>query len=219
MKGFVPTKQKILNSIKMHREHEVTFKQLASEFTISETAVRKHLQELIQQAYIYERTIKQDIGRPYHLYSLTSKGHRTFPNQDDELPLQLLQDLEEVGGKAVIDELLLKRKEREQEELAKQLEEESFQDKVKKLTDMQNERGYMMEYAETETGDYELTNYNCPIYNIASCYDQICTNEKNMLTNIFPKSDVDFHSCIATGGKFCGWHITHPQNKIKDSNG
>lgn len=218
MKGFVSTKEKILQCLKLDREHESTLKEIVVHFTISETAVRKHLQELISQGYIRERTIKQEIGRPYHLYSLTSKGHLTFPNQHDDLPLQMLRDLEEVGGQHVVNELLLKRKEREQDVLVKEIEHVSFAEKVKELTRIQNDRGYMMEFEETSEGDYELTNYNCPIYNIASCYDQICTNEKNMLTNIFPKSDVDFHSCIATGGKYCGWHITNPSNKIKDSN-
>lgn len=212
MKGIVSTKEKILTVLKENREPAITLKDILHHFTISETAVRKHLQELIRQDYVKETVIKQEIGRPFHLYALTGKGHAFFPNQD-ELPLDLLQDLEEVGGTEVVNKLLLKRKEREQEHLANKIHHVPFSKQVEKLVDIQNERGYMMEYEKDNDGNYELYNYNCPIYNIATTYEQICTNEKNMLTNIFPESDVCFHSCIATGEKYCGWHITKPEKK------
>lgn len=215
MKGIVSTKEKILTILKQDREPACTLKDILHHFTISETAVRKHLQELINQGYVKESVIKQEIGRPYHLYALTGKGHATFPHQNKELPLELLQDLEEVGGKEVVNQLLLKRKEREQEQLAKKINHFPFSKQVEKLVDTQNERGYMMEYETDEDGNFEVVNYNCPIYNIATTYDQICTNEKNMLTDIFPESDVCFHSCIASGGKYCGWYITKPEEKNK----
>src|SRR5699024_11083448 len=110
MKGIVSTKEKILTILKQDREPTCTLKEIVHHFTISETAVRKHLQELINQGYVKETVIKQEIGRPYHVYALTGKGHTVFPHQHEELPLTLLQDLEEVGGKEVVNKLLLKRK-------------------------------------------------------------------------------------------------------------
>src|SRR5690625_6701533 len=122
----------------MTQDPESTMKEIMEHFSISETAVRKHLQELISNGFIKERVVKQEIGRPYHLYSLTGKGHATFPTQEGQLPLDLLQDLEEVGGKQLVNELLLKRREREEEELFSELEHKSFAEKVRKLTELQN---------------------------------------------------------------------------------
>lgn len=219
MRGIVSTKEKILTILKQDREPTCTFKEIVSHFTISETAIRKHLQELMKQGYISEKIIKQEIGRPYHMYGLTGKGHTVFPHQKEELPLDLLKDLEAVGGPEVVDQLLLKRKEREQAHLVKKIDHIPFSKQIEKLVEIQNDRGYMMEYRADETGNYEVINYNCPIYNVASAYDQICTNEKNMLSDIFPKSDVCFHSCIATGGKYCGWHISQPADKKHGESG
>ena len=211
MNKFVTTKEKILNSLKLTKEHECTMKDIMEHFSISETAVRKHLQELISSGFIRERIVKQEIGRPYHLYSLTGKGHSTFPSQHEQLPLDLLQDLEEVGGKQVVNELLLKRREREEKELFSALSHKDFEGKMRKLTELQNEKGYMMEYRETPEGNYEIINYNCPIYNLASSYGQICKNENGMIAKIFSDGDVVSKSCIVSGGKYCGWLLTKHQ--------
>lgn len=215
MKEIVSTKQKILNCLKKDQAHEITIDHIMIHFTISETAVRKHLQELIKNGFVKGRTVRQDIGRPYYVYSLTTKGHNTFPNQRDELPLQLLRDLEEVGGTEVVNKLLLKRKEREKREIKEAVSDKEFTHKIEELIKIQNDKGYMIEYKEDDTGNYQLINYNCPIYNIASSYEQICDNEHTMLTDIFPQSDVISNACIVSGGKYCGWYVSKPSKTKK----
>jgi len=217
MNKFVSTKEKILYSLKKTKEHESTMKDIMEHFSISETAVRKHLQELISNGFVAERIVKQEIGRPFHLYSLTGKGHSIFPSQHEQLPIDLLNDLEEVGGKQVVNELLLKRREREEKELFSALAHEDFVGKIKKLTKLQNEKGYMMEFRETPEGNYEIVNYNCPIYNLASSYGQVCKNENGMIKKIFSEADVVSTSCIVTGGKYCGWLLSKQQEKVKET--
>lgn len=204
------TKQKLLNILK--REHECTIKEIMVHFEISEIAVRRHLRDLISQDFIRDRTVKQDIGRPYHVYALTDKGHLTFPNQYEELPIQLLHDLEEIQGRKAVRDLLLKRKEREQAEFESLLGDRTFDDKVKKIIERQNERGYMIEYEKTEQGNYEIKNFNCPIYNIASNYGQICNNEKDMYRHLFQESEVVAESCMTKGGTYCCWVISKPED-------
>src|SRR5690625_3947955 len=211
------TKEKVLLCLKKTKKHESTIKEIMEHFSISETAVRKHLQELISNGFVEERVVKQEIGRPYHLYSLTGKGHATFPSQQEQLPLDLLQDLEEVGGKQEVNELFLKRREREEKELIDALSHEDFEGKIRKLTEIQNEKGYMMEYRETLEGNYEIINYNCPIYNLASSYHQICKNENGMIAKIFSDGNVVSKSCIVTGGKYCGWLVTKQHQEVKKS--
>ncbi len=213
MTKFMTTKEKVLQQLKRSKTVDSTIKEIMVAFTISETAVRKHLQELISNGFVKERIVKQEIGRPYHLYSLTQKGHATFPSQRDELPVDLLLDLEEVGGKEVVNELLLKRKEREEKELISSLENVNFDEKVSKLTKLQNEKGYMMEYKQLAEGNYEIINYNCPIYNLASSYRQVCNNENGMIKKIFKTGEVVAHSCIVSGDNYCGWIISKHQNE------
>src|SRR5690625_85033 len=213
MDKHISTKEKILFQLKKSKSAESTIKEIMEPFTISETAVRKHIQELISTEFIKERVVKQEIGRPYHLYSLTSKGHATFPNQKDELPVDLLQDLEEVGGKTVVDELLLKRKEREEKELIQALEHLDVDKKISQLTALQNDKGYMMEYKKRADGNYEIINYNCPIYNLASSYKQVCQNENGMIKKIFIGEEVEANACIVKGDHYCGWILSTQKNE------
>jgi|SRR5690625_4638473 len=205
------TKDKILHILK--KDSEIAIKDLMDYFSISEVAIRRHLNDLIRQGFVKERVVKQDIGRPYHLYSLTGKGHETFPNQYEQLPLELLKDLESLQGKKAVSELLLKRKKREEEEFSSQLQGEDFDKKVKKIVELQEEKGYMMEVEKVPDGGYEIKNFNCPIYNLASNYVQICTNEKDLYATLFPESKVIAHSCMTKGEKYCRWVITKPEDR------
>lgn len=205
------TKQKILTILK--KDKECTMKELMEYFTISEIAIRRHVQELEQQGFIQAKAVKQEIGRPYYCYKLTGKGHATFPNQYETLPLELLQDLEELHGKNVVEEVLEKRAEREEAMLQEQFQSKTFDEKIEELVAIQGKNGYMFDYEKTIDGHYEITNYNCPIINIASNYKQICKNEKGMLGNLFSSSEVKSHSCITNGDHFCKWIITQPDEK------
>src|SRR5690625_2895462 len=111
MNKRTPTKQKLLNILK--RDQKLTIKEIMAYFSISEIAVRRHIHELIQQGFLEKQSMKQKIGRPYYTYDLTEKGHATFPNENETLPLEILQDLEAVQGKQAVKSVLAQRMERE----------------------------------------------------------------------------------------------------------
>src|SRR5690625_2876279 len=111
MKKLATTKQKLLNLLK--KEREMTIEEIMVNFNISEIAVRKHLRELEHDYYIEKNSVKQKIGRPYHVFKLTKQGHQIFPNQHEKLPLELLQDLEAIQGREAVSQLLEHRMMRE----------------------------------------------------------------------------------------------------------
>src|SRR5699024_11974492 len=47
-----------------------------------------------------KRIVKKEIGRPYYLYKLTSKGQEAYPNHNDQLPSQSLEESKESEGEA-----------------------------------------------------------------------------------------------------------------------
>lgn len=202
------TKEKLLYILK--KDHEIPIKEIMGYFTISNVAVRRHLNDLIREGFVSERAIKQDIGRPFIVYSLTRKGHETFPNQYEQFSKDLLKDMEKVGGEKVVQDILTVRKEREEFALKTELAKKSFDEKIELLYQLQDKKGYMHEIEQTASGDYLIRNYNCPIFSIASSYDVICTNEKEMYCGIFPDSEVKAHAYMTKGGKYCSWTITNP---------
>ncbi|MGM8211968.1 helix-turn-helix transcriptional regulator [Virgibacillus sp. W0430] len=211
MKKRTPIKQQLLHVIK--KDGESTIKSIMSYFTVSEVAVRRHLHELINQGFIKDNRIKQDIGRPYHTYELTDKGHRTFPNQYEQLPIELLNDLKAIKGTEAVDELLDKRMGREEERYRSRLSSDDFDKKIAEIARLQDEKGYMVEYEKTEAGDYVLKNYNCPIMNLANAYDRVCHNEKKVLGNLFSDSVVYSEACLTKGDNCCKWIIKKPKKQ------
>ncbi|WP_164216567.1 DeoR family transcriptional regulator [Virgibacillus sp. YIM 98842] len=209
MKKITSTKQKLLNKLK--KDGVCTIGKIMEGFTITEIAVRKHIHELEQQGFIKKNTVKQELGRPYFTYELTEKGHSTFPNQYAQLPLELLQDLEELQGKEAVNSLLSKRLEREKGEMEKLVGQDNFEEKISKVANIQNQKGYMVELEQSDDGKYIITNYNCPIANIASTYNQVCVNEKKIFEGVFPASEVISESLITKGHNFCRWVIKKPE--------
>ncbi|MFD1039464.1 helix-turn-helix transcriptional regulator [Virgibacillus byunsanensis] len=204
------TKQKLLDILK--KDHEDTIHEIMNHFQISEIAVRRHLHELEQQGFVKTNTIKQKVGRPYFTYALTKKGHGTFPNQYEQLPLEILQDLKDLQGEEAVKNLLKRRMEREKSYFQSEIQGDEFDQRVKELAGIQDEKGYMVELEKVSEG-YEIKHYNCPIANIASMYHQLCKNEHIIFEDVFPNSEIISHSCITKGDNFCKWTIKKPQEK------
>lgn len=209
MSKKMTTKDKLLLIIK--KEGEITIKRLMEHFTISEIAIRRHLRELITQKFIEERSVKQEVGRPFIKYKLTSTGHNTFPNQDNSLPLEILQDVENILGREAVKNVLNERKKRETNSYNTEVAGKPFKEQIQTVSELQDKQGYMVEYNENNDGSYDIINYNCPVYNIASTYTEVCHNEKEVLEKTFPNSTVVSKSRIVDGKKNCSWTISKPK--------
>src|SRR5699024_8088257 len=111
-------------------------------------------------------------------------------------PVKLLEDLEEMEGKEVVEKLLRHRKMREEAELTSKLPTSDFDERMLEMIRLQEEKGYMMDYTKLDNGDYKMQIFNCPIYNLASEYHEVCTNEKTMYQNLFPDRDINVTSYL-----------------------
>jgi len=205
------TKDKILEVLK--KENRSSIKDLADHILISEVAIRRHINDMLRRGFVREEEVRQEIGRPYFVYSLTKEGHQTFPNQYEEMPVEFLQDVEALYGKEAVVNVLKQRKKREQAELLACLEEKDFDEKVVELVGQLENKGYMVDYTKSETGDYQIHNFHCPIFNVASKYNIVCDNEREMYKKLFPDSNVTDLCCMSRGSNQCHWTITNPNNK------
>lgn len=211
MSKRTPTKQQLLNILK--KANRLTITEIMVHFTISEIAVRKQLHELVQQGFVKQKSHKQKLGRPYLTYELSEKGHETYPNQYKTIPVELLEDLEELQGTQAVRALLDKYGEREKAYMDKVMQEDDLDKKVAEMARIQNERGYMVEIDKMAEGDFEIRNFNCPVAAVASCYHQMCTNEQKLYEELFPESEVKAHSFITQGDHVCKWTIKNPNGR------
>lgn len=202
------TKDKLLNILKRH--YELTIKEIMEYFSISEIAVRRHLHELVREDFIKRVSNKQEIGRPYYSYLLTEKGHQTFPNQDDTLSLELLEDLEALYGEQAVTDVLTKWKNREKKLFEQEIKTSDFDEKIEQVAKIRHEHGYMVEVEQTEKGNYQIKYFNCPIATVACAYDQICCIEKNIFEEVFENSEVTPKTMLTKGDHCCTWTINRP---------
>lgn len=207
MNEQMTTKDKLLHVLKKH--HELTIPELMEYFSISEIAVRRQLNDLVRQKFIKRISNKQKIGRPYFTYSLTSKGHGEFSNQDGQITLELLEDLESLYGEHAVTDVLRKWQNREKDFLDQRFNKADFDEKVRRIAELKHDNGYIVELHQTEDGDYILKYYHCPIAKVACAYQQLCSIETEVFEDIF-HSEVSQESMITQGDHYCAWTIKRP---------
>jgi len=206
---LLSTKDKILHVLKINGE--LTIKEVMDSFTISEIAVRKHMNELIREKFISRRKNSQEIGRPFYTYFLTDKGHDTFPSQEKGMSLELLEDLEDLYGEEAVSAVLNKWKEREQDLLKREINTADFDERVNKVAKLREQLGYMVKISQSEDGDYTMKHFNCPVSSVACTYNQLCIKEKEIFKEIFNNSEVTSTSMITKGDRHCTWEIKRPK--------
>src|SRR5699024_7833221 len=81
---------------------------------------------------------------------------------------------------------------------------------------LQEEKGYMIDHRKLDNGDYEMKIFNCPIYNLASEYHEVCTNEEEMYQNLFPGQNIRVTSYLTKGAKACSWIISNNSEELSE---
>ena len=79
----------------------------------------------------------------------------------------------------------------------------NFDEKVKKLNDIQNSKGYMTELTKIDDQTYELMEYNCPIFAVAKEYKSACACETQMFKEVLGTEQVKRVTCKTEDGDHC----------------
>ncbi|RKD21723.1 transcriptional regulator [Ammoniphilus oxalaticus] len=199
------TRNEILNMLKLHGS--LTVSGMASQLQITEMAVRRHLNTLERDDLIASKMVRQAMGRPTNVYSLTEEADHLFPRHYSEFALDFLQDLEELEGQEKIKRLFDRREERMSEKYKKQVKGETLREKVSQLAELQNEKGYMVEVEEGPAGgSFILKEYNCPISQVAKEYNEACDCELSLFEKVL-EAHVERNECIAQGEDKCVYVI------------
>lgn len=180
---------------------------LAARVGITEMAIRRHIATLERDNLIYPTTIRQPMGRPAKVYNLTEEADELFPKNYHSLTLGILEDILSLDGQDKLQELFAHREERLVKEYLTILQSsDSFEDKVSKLADLQNERGYLTKLEAKEDGTFELLEFNCPIAQVSRVFPQTCSCETNVFRRVLG-ADVERNECLAEGGSCCVFKI------------
>ncbi|NGQ96952.1 transcriptional regulator [Brevibacillus sp. SYP-B805] len=203
------TRDQILHMLKTKGSLSVS--DMALELGITEMAVRRHLNTLERDNLITSTLVRQAMGRPTNVYSLSEEADELFPRNYSHFTLDFLRDLHELDGPEKV-ELLFRRRENRLEEAYRPLVTGKLEERVATLARLQNEKGYMVEWEKDEaTGSYYIKEFNCPIAQIAREFKQACNCELSLFRRVL-EADVEQTSCMARGGDKCVFQIKKAAN-------
>ncbi len=204
------TKQDIVQQL--IKRGQATAHDLAKFLDISPQAIRRHLKDLEAEGAIKYESVQMGMGRPQHIYQLTSQGRDRFPKRYDEFAISFLDTLTETVGHEQVSQILHKQWQRKAMEYREQLGQSSVKERVAKLVELRKMEGYMAEWYPVEspnqtTEQYVLTEHNCAISNVAESFPSVCGHELEMFSAVLFDCTVERTHWIVNGEHRCGYLI------------
>ena len=146
------TREYILQLLKT--KGALSTKDLTDELGITVMAVRRHIQSLERDNLITSKTVRQAMGRPTAVYTLTKQAEGFFPRNYHTLTLELLDELEDHFGEDAVEQLFEGRKNKMLKKYDSSMQGKDIADRVATLADIQNENGYMVEWEQINDEEY-----------------------------------------------------------------
>lgn len=184
----------------------LSINELAKHLGITEMAIRRHINTLERDDLIQSKLVRQSMGRPRRVYSLTTAADDMFPKNYYKLTLDLLNELIDEDGSDSVDKLFEGRKKKLKDKYEKQMVGKNLLERVSTLANIQNDGGYMVEWEKDDAGDFIFNEYNCPIAQVANQYNQACTCELTLFESLL-ETKVERTECFAKGGNKCVYVI------------
>lgn len=203
------TRDKIMQMLKTNGE--LSAKAITDKLGITGMAVRRHLSVLEKQGMIEYTTVRQAMGRPTAVYRLTEKAEDFFPKKYHTVALELLSELEGDSGIELVNHLFDLRQQTLLHRHQQLLEGKDLEGKVAALAEIQTHNGYMATWEKETEDSFRLTEYNCPIYQIASNYKHACTCELRLFESLLD-AKVERTECLSSNGQKCVYRIRQKSN-------
>lgn len=203
------TRRRILTTLK--KSDGLTADQLAVLLGITSMAVRKHLAALERDGLVEPRIVRRAVGRPAHVYRISSMADDFFPKHYDLVVTDLLTDLMALDGAEKVDLLLSRRSERTRAFLTQYVDRAcNFAERVEALADGMDELGYLATCEQVDEGTYLLKQYNCAIHCVATCFPGACDHEAEIYRDLLD-AEVERTTHIVAGDHMCCYLIRAKQ--------
>ena len=186
---------------------------LSAELGLSAAAVRRHLDAMLEAGTISSREERvygrRGRGRPARLFTLTDAGHAAGPSSYDDIAVQALRYLAEVGGEAAVRTFAETRVAGAADRYAERIA--AAPDPAAKaalLAEALSGDGYAATVQERATGR-QLCQHHCPVQHVAAEFPQLCEAETAAFGRLLG-THVQRLATIAHGDGVCTTHIPSP---------
>jgi DeoR family suf operon transcriptional repressor len=186
---------------------EATAVQLATDLSVTVGGVRQQLAPLGEAGLVAHRDERQGPGRPRRWYCLTPAAETLFPKRYGQLTNQLLGFIEDADP-ALVASAFQKRGEQRRDRAAGRLDGRDFEGRVRELTRILDEDGYLADCEPTGDGGWLVTERNCAILDVARHHREACSSELAFLRAVLPHATVERVAHVLAGAHHCAYQIT-----------
>lgn len=210
--GASSPRAEVLRTIQ--RMGSASIKDLEASMGVTTTAVREQVAHLLHEDFIQATRVRGEVGRPYYVYSLTSKAQELFPKDYATLAGLLMEETLAVHGPEGLRMLLNRVSRRLGEKLQGSTQDaRELNGKLLGLVAALGETGMevSMQPVEGATGEgsFVLKSHSCPYFEVARNHREICEMESEMLQDLLgPGVEVKLGTRIVDGGCACDFHVS-----------
>jgi predicted ArsR family transcriptional regulator len=179
------TKKAILMLLKQNGSETIT--NLGTKLNISNEGVRLHLVQLERDGLVKRHNERTSFkgGRPAIIFTLTSKGEMLFPKKYDALTIEVIDTVANQLGKDAVKKIFSTMVDARVSEWEWRLNGLSLAEKATALKDLYISNDIYMDVDfKPDTGNIQLTERNCPFYDIAMQRPALCSVTLNTLTRL-----------------------------------
>ena len=186
---------------------------IAAALRASRSGVAQQLRALEGAGLVSRTAVRHGVGRPRHLYDVTEDAQDLFPSNYEGLASGLIAAVIELGGDALLDDVMAARSRQSGAALRDLLAEAlpadaTLPDRVRELARLQDGLGYLAE-AQVDGDAIRLVQYNCAVHDIARVNRAACRAELAMFRDLLG-AGVERECHIMSGARSCTYRVTGP---------
>jgi len=195
---------RVLKAIQLRGQASI--KDVASDLGVTASAVRLHLTQLQASGAIRADKVREGVGRPYYVYTVTPQAHNLFYKDYGDLTRLLLEEVTESQGPDALQSVLRRVGDRLADMYRDQIWGRELADRVRAWVELLDQRGIAVEIENTDEG-YVVREYGCPYQNVAVENRAVCEMERQVMARLL-QSGVKLTQCVLDGHRGCQFAIT-----------
>ena len=200
--------------LELLRRKALSAEGISSELGITPNAVRQHLTNLERDGLVRSEPQRAKRGRPALLFFLTERADSVFPKRYGQLASMVLQEVRDLGGEEMLDEIFKRLAERHAAEIAPTLNGESFDERLRKVVAWIGRAGTLAEAQPAEEG-VRVIIHNCPFRATALKFPQVCTITPHLLTQLLDVP-VSQEKSIHRRDPYCSFVVQRPEAPLAE---
>lgn len=209
-----PTRERVVRSILV--KGPSTAAALAEGLDLTPAAVRRHLEQLLEDGLVEARDQRpagaRGRGRPARVFALTEAGRDRFDQQYDDLAVQALRFLAETGGPEAVRAFADRRAAFVEEQFAGIAANNPDMSPAEVLARIFTDEGYaasVRKLPEALHGADQLCQQHCPVAHVAHEFPELCEAETAAISRVLD-THVQRLATIAHGDGVCTTCIPDP---------